>query len=76
MSSFNMIKKNTKIKFIDENNDFVDELNGGIPLSIGEIMRVNRNNTQTDFEVIDKDVEFNFIGDDQIANITYTLKKK
>ncbi len=70
-----MIKKNTKVIFIDENNN-TDELIGGIPLTIGEVIKVKKNDVTVDYEVINKEVEFIFGKTDQDANITYTLKKK
>lgn len=70
-----MIKKNTKIIFQGEESK---ELIGGVPLSVGETVEVTEENSDEpkDFEVIDKKVGFLLKGEDQIANITYTLKKK
>lgn len=72
-----MIKKNTKIIFQGEEGES-KELIGGVPLSVGEIVQVTEKNSneQKDFEVIDKQIEFIFNGEDQIANIIYTLQRK
>lgn len=71
-----MIKKNTKIIFLDDDNNPVYELAGGIPLTKGEIVNVTKEGIASAYEVIDKTVEFIYEAEDQIANITYTLKKK
>lgn len=71
-----MIKKNTKIIFLDDSDNPIDELIGGIPLAKGEIINVTKNGNISKYEVIDKNVEFIYDVEDQIANITYTLKKK
>ncbi|MGD9276195.1 MAG: hypothetical protein PVJ67_03420 [Candidatus Pacearchaeota archaeon] len=72
-----MIKKNTKIIFEGEKGDS-KELIGGIPLSVGEIVKVTEEDSDQakDFEVTDKKTEFFLNGEDQIANITYILKQK
>ena len=66
-----MIKKNTKIIFEGEDGNS-KELIGGIPLSKGEIITLNKSEK---FEVIDKIVEIEDKGKDQIADIIYKLKK-
>ncbi len=71
-----MIKKNTKVIFVDGNDNQTDDLVGGMPLSKGEIVHVHKNNQLTDYEVIDKNIECFLDGEDQTVNITYTLKKK
>ena len=71
-----MIKKNTKIIFEDNAGGAADELMGGIPLSKGEIVKVQRDGQAIDYEVADKKVEIIFEGEDQTANITYTLRRK
>ena len=68
-----MIKKNTKMIF--EDGGSTEELAGGIPLSVGEIVHVKKDGESTDYVVADKNVEFIFDGDDQIANIAYSLMK-
>jgi hypothetical protein len=70
-----MIKKNTKVVFEGENNDKTKEMPGGMPLSKGEIVHFNDGFKMTDFEVINKNIEYIVDGDDDIVNITYTLKK-
>ena len=71
-----MIKKNTKIILLDDNDNPSDELIGGIPLTRGETVLVTKNGSISNYEVIDKNVEFIYEAEDQIANIIYTLKKK
>lgn len=72
-----MIKKNTKIIFEDESEQ-EKELEGGIPLSKGDIVQVYEkdSNKAANYEVINKKIEFFIKDKDQIANITYRLKKK
>lgn len=69
-----MIKKNTKMVF--EDGGSAEELIGGIPLSEGEIVHVWKNQIAVDYVVTRKSIDFVFDGDDQIANITYSLRKK
>lgn len=68
-----MIKKNTKMIF--EGGDESKELMGGIPLSKGEIIKVTENGKECAYEVVEKIVNFNLDGDDQIADIAYRLQK-
>ena len=68
-----MIKKNTKIVFEKDTKEILD-LKGGIPLSKGEIIKVNKEDKIIEYEVIDKKVEISFEGEDQIVNITYVLR--
>lgn len=70
-----MIKKNTKIIFQDNQDNATDELIGGIPLSKGECIVVKKDGTTKQFEVVEKNTEFIFEGEDQIANIVYVLKE-
>jgi len=72
-----MIKKNTKIIFEDGENKKTEEMPGGIPLSVGEIVHFrNENNEKIIYEVIDKTVEGYFEGKDRIVDIIYVLRKK
>ena len=71
-----MIKKNTKIVFEGEGNTKLDALQGGIPLSKGEIISIHEGQKVTKYEVKDKTIDCFFEGEDQIVNITYVLKKK
>lgn len=72
-----MIKKNTKVIFEDGGTNSSDELVGGMPLSIGDIVHVYRDNTDmVDYEVVDKVIDCFMGGADQTVNITYKLKKK
>lgn len=68
-----MIKKNTTAIFIEDNTKRVEELEGGIPLSVGEIIIIEKDNVKTSWKVIDKKVEYN--DSEQIVNITYTFNK-
>ena len=68
-----MIKKNTRMIFEEEGNN--KELQGGIPLSKGEIVNVYEGGKKNSFEVVEKKIDFNLDGDDQTADITYRLKK-
>ena len=68
-----MIKKNTKIVFEKDTKEILD-LKGGIPLSKGEIIKINKEDKIIEYEVIDKKVEISFEGEDQIVNITYVLR--
>lgn len=71
-----MIKKNTKIVFEGEKNKKFEALEGGMPLSKGEIIHIHQDNKVVDYEVIDKLIECFLEGKNQIVNITYTLRKK
>ena len=71
-----MIKKNTKVIFIDDENNQTDDLVGGMPLSKGEIVHVHKGNELINYEVVDKNIECFMATPDQIVNITYTLKKQ
>lgn len=54
-----------------------NELVGGVPLSVGEIINVSlENGNKVKCEVIDKEVDFIFKDKDQVANIIYRLKRK
>jgi hypothetical protein len=71
-----MIKKNTKIIFQDAENNATDELIGGISLSKGETITVKKDGSTKEYEVVEKNTEFIFEDEDQIANIEYVLKEK
>lgn len=71
-----MIKKNTKMVFEGEKNAKLEALQGGIPLSKGEIISIHEGEKVTKYEVKDKQIDCFMEKDDQIVNITYTLKKK
>ena len=71
-----MIKKSTRIIFegLEIKNN---ELIGGVPLSVGESVNVKLDNGKKFIcKVVDKKVIFEFRGKNQIAEITYKLKKK
>ncbi len=71
-----MIKKNTKVIFVDVENKRSEEMIGGIPLSKGEIMKVHENGNVFEYEVISKDIDCYLNGEDQVVDIVYTVKKK
>lgn len=71
-----MIKKNTKIIFQDAQENATDELTGGIPLTKGEVITVKKDDQIKKYEVIEKNTELIFEGEDQTANIEYVLKEK
>ena len=68
-----MIKKNTTIIF-EGGKTF--ELKGGMPLSKGEIVNFNSENNESQYEVINKKIDYSLDGEDHIISVTYTLKKK
>ncbi len=70
-----MIKKNTKIIFKDGEMGSEEEMIGGIPLSVGEIVRVHQNGAVVKYEVIVKDIDCFLDNDDQTVNIVYTVRK-
>lgn len=71
-----MIIKNTKIIFQDAQENATDELTGGIPLTKGEVITVKKDDQIKKYEVIEKNTELIFEGEDQTANIEYVLKEK
>ena len=71
-----MIKKNTKIVIEGEDSKRFEALEGGIPLSKGEVISLHEGNKIIKYEVKDKTVECFLNKEDQIVNITYTLIKK
>ena len=71
-----VIKKNTKIIFEGEGNNKLGALEGGIPLSKGEIINIHEGSKVLVYEVKDKLIDCFLEGEDQIVNITYKLKKK
>jgi len=71
-----MIKKNTKIIFEGEENEKLKNLEGGIPLSKGETIKIIEKGKSQSYQVKDKIIECNLNGSDQIINITYILKRK
>ena len=72
-----MIKKNTKIIFEEGEDKKTEEMPGGIPLSVGEIVHFRtESNEKITYEVVDKTVEGFIKGEDRIVNITYVLRRK
>ena len=70
-----MIKKNTKIILEGEENDKFEALQGGIPLSKGELISIHKGSKIVKYKVKDKSIDCFLDGEDQIVNITYVLKK-
>jgi hypothetical protein len=70
-----MIKKNTKIIIEGEKDKKFEALQGGIPLSKGEIIKIHNNSKVISYKVKDKSIDCFLDNDDQIVNITYILKK-
>lgn len=66
-----MIKKNTKAIFLDGEYKGEYDWKGGIPLSEGEILRVNINTKTLKYKLSKKEVICNDNGEDQVVNITY-----
>ncbi len=71
-----MIRKRTKVVFVGEKNVKLEALEGGIPLSKGEVLTIHENSKIYHYVVIDKQIECFLETGDQIVNITYILKKK
>jgi len=67
-----MIKKNTKIIFQGEEK--ILDLKGGMPLSKGEAIKLTKNGETKIYTVESKETVCLIEGEDQIVNITYTLK--
>lgn len=70
-----MIKKNTKIIIEGEENKSIEALQGGIPLSKGEIIQIHEDSGTVNYKVKSKSIECFLRDDEQIVNITYILKK-
>jgi hypothetical protein len=70
-----MIKKNTRAIFREDNKERTEELVGGIPLSIGEIMIINDSEKSVNWKVVDKKVEYANKGEDQFVEVTYTFER-
>lgn len=73
-----MIKKNTKVIFLDGNEQKEDEMIGGMPLSVGEIVRVHSKDSikAADYEVVEKTIDYYLDEPDQMVDIIYSLKRK
>jgi hypothetical protein len=70
-----MIKKNTKIIFEGKKGPVNGELEGGIPLTKGEVIKFHVDNNIQEYVVKEKNIECFLKGKDQIINITYLLGK-
>jgi len=69
-----MIKKSTKAIFKEENNERIEDLIGGIPLSVGEIMTTKEDGVSKRWKVIDKKVDYINQGEDQLVEVIYTFE--
>lgn len=65
-----MIKKNTKIVFEDGKEE---ELDGGMPLTKGEVIHFHKKGVVTNYLVKDKIIDCFMEGKDQIVNIVNQL---
>jgi len=70
-----MIKKNTIAIFRENGEERTEELIGGIPLSIGEIMIINDEQKSIKWKIVDKKVEYTNKGEDQFVDVTYTFER-
>jgi len=71
-----MIKKITKVIFEGEGIDGVEELTGGMPLSVGEIVTIHKNGNDYIFEVVKKGFDIYLDEADPMVNLVYTLRKQ
>jgi hypothetical protein len=71
-----MIKKNTKAIFRSKDGEVEEELVGGIPLCVGEIMTIiNPEQGKIDWKVVDKKVEYIDKGEDQFVEVVYVFER-
>ncbi|MFZ5955451.1 MAG: hypothetical protein ACOYT4_03420 [Nanoarchaeota archaeon] len=70
-----MIKKNLKIIIEGEDNKKFESLQGEIPLTKGEIIKIHEGSKVIEYKVKSKAIDCFLDGEDQIVNIVYTLKK-
>jgi len=70
-----MIKKNTIAIFIEGNKKRTEELIGGIPLSVGEIMIMKDKGKNIAWKVTDKKVIYADDKGNQEVTITYVFEK-
>jgi hypothetical protein len=71
-----MIKKVTKVIFEGEGIEGVEELTGGMPLSVGEIVTIHKNGSDNRFEVVKKGFDIYLDEADPIVDLVYTLRKQ
>ena len=71
-----MIKKNTTVIFEEGGSQRTEELKGGMPLSEGEIVNFHKNGEIIEYKVVKKEIDYHDKGEDQIVNVTYTLRKE
>ena len=69
-----MIKKNTKVIFLDGDYEGEYDWKGGIPLSEGEIMSVKINGKILQYKLNKKEVSCDAESEDQTVNVVYTFK--
>jgi hypothetical protein len=69
------IKKNTKFIFEDnpeKSGDFI----GGLPLSVGEEITIIEHGETITYFITDKKITANLDGEDEMVDVTYTVKTK
>jgi len=69
------IKKNTKFIFEDDSEKSGDFI-GGIPLSVGEELIITQDGETITYLVIGKTITVNLDFEDELVDVTYTVKKK
>ncbi|PIZ51279.1 hypothetical protein COY27_04100 [Candidatus Woesearchaeota archaeon CG_4_10_14_0_2_um_filter_33_13] len=69
-----MIKKETLVIFKDGEFKGEHDWKGGIPLSIGEILKVNLNDKTINYILADKEVSCDVEGEDQKVRVIYKFK--
>ena len=69
------IKKNTKFIFEDDSEKSGDFI-GGLPLSVGEEITITQDGETITYLVIGKTITVNLDFEDELVDVTYTVKKK
>ncbi len=68
-----MVKKNIKMLFGDSGEVIEDK--GGIPLSVGEVMKMHQaDGSIVEYEVISKEVDCRADGEDWIVDVVFSLR--
>ncbi len=71
-----MIKKKTKFIFKGGNKTGLKNIEGGMPLSKGDVVCFHHKKKKQNYLVVGKKINCMIKGKDQIVNITYVLKQK
>lgn len=69
-----MIKKTTQAIFLDGAYKGEYDWKGGIPLSVGEKIQVQVEGQNCDYVMVEKTVNLNDVGEDQLVAVVYTLQ--